>query len=162
MLMSSCLWGSSFCSHVICGLTRGGLQQTQEPLPQPDACCRCHTDHTLPPPQNRDAGKTLLTQTLHIFWCVFPLKNAIEFCHMCLPFSANPWVSSITFFTVPLCALVHRLYESNQSSFIQASTGSSGCGGAGSSTPSSSSPTELLPLSLRKWHCHTLSVKNIK
>lgn len=41
---------------VFCRGLGGGLQQTQEPLPQPDACRRCHTDCPLPALQDWRSG----------------------------------------------------------------------------------------------------------
>ena len=42
---------------VLCGGPGGGLQQTQEPLPQPDARRRRHPDRPLPAAQDRHDGE---------------------------------------------------------------------------------------------------------
>lgn len=45
------------CPGVLRGGFRSGIQQTQKPLPQSDACCRCHADCPLLAAQDWDGGK---------------------------------------------------------------------------------------------------------
>lgn len=46
------------CAGVLRGGAGGGIQQTQEPLPQPDARCRRHTNSALPAAQDRHGGES--------------------------------------------------------------------------------------------------------
>lgn len=47
-----------FCPGVLRGGAGGGIQQTQEPLPQPDARRRRHADGALPAAQDRHGGES--------------------------------------------------------------------------------------------------------
>lgn len=46
------------CAGVLRGGAGGGIQQTQEPLPQPDARCRRHSNSALPAAQDRHGGES--------------------------------------------------------------------------------------------------------
>lgn len=61
---------------VLCGGAGGGIQQTQEPLPQPDARRRRHSDRALPAAQDRHGGESPSINQMTIQAQICPGLNA--------------------------------------------------------------------------------------